>query len=157
MVFSSWKRIYHFSRRQRRHCLFDRSYPLSVVRMGLKMDVQGTCVTLWHLSASNSIKQHQSASISFRLLVCVSVHPRQKSKSNKLYKSSQDHARPHMKYYHKEDDVFCHTVMTKNKVPIIPNICYFFEKQRVQGPDQTKAVPRSLWKKYANVVTSGAD
>ena len=51
-----------------------------------------------------------------------------------------------MKYCRKEDDVFYHTVMTKTKrktnaktkkktkkVHGRPNICYIFEKQKVQG------------------------
>ena len=51
-----------------------------------------------------------------------------------------------MKYCRKEDDVFCHTVTIKtktktktgkdkdnNKVLKRPNMCYIFEKQKVQG------------------------
>ena len=55
---------------------------------------------------------------------------------------------PHMKYCRKEDDVFCHTVTIKtktktktgkdkdndkDKVLKRPNMCYIFEKQKVQG------------------------
>ena len=38
-----------------------------------KIDVQGTCVTLWHQSASISINQHQSESISINQWQCADV------------------------------------------------------------------------------------